>query len=83
MQDCKDEYKEDNTYVLVGKKVYKMKNHLNCNLPDIPKFSRVSLLAMNKCDLKNTAVLLQGNLYDLCNTTYYQWYFIELDIIEF
>lgn len=79
---AEDEYKDDNTSVLVGNKVYKMKNHLNC----LHLKSNQSILAMNKHDLKRTAALLQDNLYDLCNTTYYQWYFTELvitDIIEF
>ena len=77
-----DEYKDDNTSVLVGNKVYKMKNHLNC----LHLKSNQSILVMNKHDLKCTAALLEDNLYDLCNITYYQCYFTELvitDIIEF
>ena len=35
-----------------------LKHHLNHSLSGVPNFSRVSLLAMNKYNLKNTAVFL-------------------------
>ena len=42
----------------------KLKNHHDNSLSDVPNFCRASLLTMNKRNLKNTAVLLQDNLYD-------------------
>ena len=40
----------------------KLKHHLSHNLLDVPNVCRVSLLAMNKYNLKKIAVLLQYNL---------------------
>ena len=56
--------------------------HLSHNLSDVPNFSRVPLLAMNKFNLKNTDVLLQDNLNDASNSIYCQWYSMALDITE-
>ena len=43
---------------------------------------RISLLAMNKYNLKNTAIILQNNLNYDRNSIYFQWYFLALDIID-
>ena len=40
----------------------KLKHHLNHSLSDVPNFFRVSLLAINKYNPKNTTVILQDNL---------------------
>ena len=47
-----------------------MKHHLSHNLSDVPIFSRISLLATNNCNLKNSAVLLQDNLNDASNAIF-------------
>lgn len=66
-----------------GKFIIKLKHHLNRNLTDISSFSRVSLLAINKCNLKNAAFLLHDNLNYSNNSIYCQWSFIALlDVIE-
>ena len=62
--------------------ILKLKHHLNHNLSHVPNFSRVSLLEMNKFNLKNTAVGFQDNLNDTSNFRYCQWYSMALAIIE-
>ena len=60
----------------------KLKDHLSHTLSDVPNFYRLSLSAMNKYCLKNTAVLFQDNLDDDSNFKYFRWYSLALDIIE-
>ena len=62
--------------------LFKLKHYLSYNLSDIPDFCRVYLLAMNKYNFENTAVLLQDNLDDDRNSIYFQWYSLALDIIQ-
>ena len=49
---------------------YKLNYHLSHNLSDVPDFFRVFLLAINKYNLKNTAILLQDNLLHGRNSIY-------------
>ena len=65
-----------------GKFIIKLKHHLNRNLTDVSSFSRVSLLAINKCNLKNAAFLLHDNLNYSSNSIYCQWSSIALDVLE-
>ena len=60
----------------------KLKHHFDHYLSDVSNFSRVSLFATNKCNLKNTAVLLQDNLNETSNFLCCQWYSMAFDIIE-
>ena len=65
-----------------GKFFIKLKQHLSHNQLHVPNFCRVSLLAMNKFDLKNIAIILQDNQDHEKNSIYFQWYFLALNIID-
>lgn len=73
---------KNNNYLSPDKLLIKPKHYLNHNLSGVPSFSKVSLLAMKKYNLKNTAVLLQDILNDTRYSIYRQWYFTAFDIIE-
>ena len=53
---------KNNIFKFADEFLIKLKHHLNYNLSDVPNFSRVCLLVLNKNDLKNIAVLLQDNI---------------------
>ena len=55
-----------------------LKQYLSHNLSEVPNFCRASSLAMNKCYLKITAVLLQDNPDDDRNSIYFQCYSINV-----
>ena len=60
----------------------KLKHYPYHNLQDVPNFSRVSLLAINKYNLDNNAAILQKNLNHASNSIYFHWYCMTFDIIE-
>ena len=62
---------KNNISLSPGEFLIKLKHYLNRYLSDVPNFSTVSLLALNKLHLKNTVVLLQNNVNDATNYTFY------------
>lgn len=104
----RDEYKKDDTHVLVGNKflsllrtenrvscgtslkinnsvssaefLIKIKHHLNNYLLDVPKFSVVSIFAINSYDKKKKKH--RGNLSDASNSICCEWNNMALDINE-
>ena len=65
-----------------GKIFIKLKQRLSHNQSHVTNFCRVSLLGMNKFDLKNIAIILQDNQDHEKSSIYFQWYFLALNIID-